>query len=86
MVTTGAVVSDFVYVIVNVSVDALPASSLAVMVIRLSPSPRVIPAAVQFAVPDAVPVPPRELDHVTPVTPSVSEAVPDIFRLEVSTP
>ena len=86
MVTTGAVVSGIVYVIVSVFVDALPSASVAVTVIRFSPSFRVIPALLQLDVPDAVPDPPRELDHATFVTPLSSEAVPAIFTLEVSTP
>ena len=69
MDTTGAVVSGFVYVKVNISVEVLPASSLAVTVIRFSPSPSAISETAQLVVPDAVPDHPLEFDHDTWVIP-----------------
>ena len=86
MVTTGAVVSGIVYVIVNESVDVLPAASLAVTLIRFSPSARLMPDAAQLSVPVAAPFPPRELDQDTWSTPSASDAVPAIFSCEVAIP
>ena len=54
---------------VRVSVAELPASSLAVTVMMLSlPQWRGRSEIVQSVVPDAVPLPPRLLVHVTPVT------------------
>ena len=61
---------------VRVAVPGLLAASLAVTVITLDPLWRAIPATDQFAVPVAVPLPPRLLDQLTCVTPTLSEAVP----------
>jgi len=61
---------------VIVAVPMLPAASRAVMVNTFEPSMRVILLAVQLVVPVAVPLPPRLFDHVTWVTPTLSDAVP----------
>ena len=58
------------------AVPVFPAASLAVKVIVFAPSCRPMLAAVQVAVPCAVPLPPRLLDQVTSVTASLSLAVP----------
>ena len=58
------------------SVLVLPAASRAVTVITLLPDCSVIEAADQVAVPLALPLPPRLLDQLTWVTPTLSEAVP----------
>ncbi len=54
----------------------MPAASAAVTVMTLTPLCRVIPDTDHDVVPIAVPLPPPLLDHVTRVTPTVSEAVP----------
>jgi hypothetical protein len=54
----------------------LPPASRAVTVRTLVPACKVTPAAVQLAVPVAVPEPPRLFAHVTCVTPTSSAAVP----------
>ncbi|PYN75950.1 MAG: hypothetical protein DMD96_26445 [Candidatus Rokuibacteriota bacterium] len=56
----------------------LPAASRAVTVSTFEPGCSTIPLAVQFVVPVAVPLPPRLFDHVTWVTPMLSDAVPPI--------
>jgi hypothetical protein len=73
MDTVGAVAS---YVTVRVAVPALPAASFAVTVSTFDPGCSAIPEADQLVVPDAVPLPPALLVHVTCVTPTLSAAVP----------
>jgi hypothetical protein len=73
IVTVGFVVSR---VTVNVSVLVLPAASRAVIVRTFDPDCRAIELIDQFVVPLAVPLPPRLLDQVTCVTPTLSDAVP----------
>jgi hypothetical protein len=73
IVTVGFVVSR---VTVNVSVLVLPAASRAVIVRTFDPDWREIELTDQFVVPLAVPLPPRLLDQVTWVTPTLSDAVP----------
>jgi hypothetical protein len=78
--TDGGVVSpeDGVYVIVIVAWPLFPAASYAVIVIRLLPLASGT-VAVQFVVPDAGPLPPvAAFAHVTPVTATLSAAVPVI--------
>ena len=75
MVTTGAVVSSPLRVIVSTSVETLPAASRAVTVTTLTPLCSAT-VALQLVVPVAVPFPPRSLDQVTCVTPTLSLAVP----------
>src|SRR5947207_14517950 len=50
-------------------------ASLAVIVMTLIPGASGT-APVQVVVPDAAPLPPAAFDHVTPVTPTLSHAVP----------
>jgi hypothetical protein len=54
----------------------LPAASRAVRVMTFVPVASGIPATLQFVVPVATPLPPRSLDHVTCVTPTLSDAEP----------
>jgi len=49
-----------------------------VTVSTFDPDWSTIPLALQLVVPVAVPLPPRLLDHVTWVTPMLSDAVPPI--------
>jgi hypothetical protein len=58
------------------AVPVLPAASRAVIVMTFAPVTSGIPAALQLVVPVAVPLPPRSLDHVTWVTPTLSAAEP----------
>ena len=62
----------------------LPEASSAVKVRRFSPSNRPIPAAVQFSVPLAVPLPPRSLRQLTATTPTLSDAVPATVSVALS--
>src|SRR5262249_52358065 len=71
--TVGAVGS---YATLTVAVPALPAASRAVTVTTFAPGCSAIPAAVHAVVPDAVPLAPRSVTHVTCVTPTLSTAVP----------
>ena len=65
------------YVTVIVSVPELPAPSLAVTVMVLSPLERLMPEIVQLAVPVTVPFPPLLLLHVTLLMPlTLSDALP----------
>ena len=65
------------YVTVIVSVPELPAPSLAVTVIVLSPLERLMPEIVQLAVPLADPFPPLLLLHVTLLIPlTLSDVLP----------
>lgn len=75
MVTAGAVLSKAT---VKVSVAVLPAASCATTEITLLPDSRVMPLAVQLAVPSAVPVAvePLTRDQVTEVTRRLSVEVP----------
>jgi hypothetical protein len=78
IVTTGFVLSVAVdEVTVSVSVLVLPAASRAVIVRVCEPLTRWMPAADQEVVPVATPEMPFELDHVTCVTPTLSDAVPE---------
>jgi len=79
-VTVGGVVS--LKVTVTVAVPMLPAASRPVTVSTFAPGCRTIPLAVQLVVPVAVPPPPRELVHVTWVTPTLSDAVPASVNTE----
>jgi hypothetical protein len=58
------------------STAVLPAASRAVTVSTFVPILRPLTLAIQALVPVAVPLPPRLLTHVIPVTPMLSEAVP----------
>ena len=82
MVMAGAVASGGVYVTVSVSDALLFAASRAVTVRTFDPLCSVTPEADQLVVPLAVPLPPRLLDQVTCVTPTLSDAVPP--RLSVA--
>src|SRR5262245_25061433 len=75
MVTAGFVVSGL-YVTVSWSVLVLPAASRAVTVRMLDPDCSVTELTDHDVVPLAVPLPPRLLDQVTWVTPTLSDAVP----------
>ena len=76
VVTVGLAVVE--YVTVNVSVDMLLTASFAVTVIRLEPATREILVIDHDVVPIAVPeVLLAELNQVTLVTPTLSEAVPE---------
>ena len=61
---------------VSVSLLLLPAASVAVTVIMLSPCANVMFEADQLVVPLAVPLPPMELAQVTETTPTLSLATP----------
>ena len=75
VVTVGALPA--LYVTVIVSVPELPAPSLAVTVMVLSPLERLMPETVQLAVPFAVPFPPLLLLQVTTLIPlELSDALP----------
>ena len=75
--TFGIFVLVDLYVTVMVSVAVLPALSLAVTVIVVSPFDKVMLEIVQFVVPLAVPLPPVLLLHVTLLIPLVpSDALP----------
>ena len=76
--TVGALtVGPVLYVTCNVSVPELPAPSLAVTVITLSPLDKIILETVQLAVPVAVPFPPLSLLHDTLLMPlTLSDALP----------
>ena len=79
IVTVGRVVSVPVPAVrftVRVVVAVLPEASRAVTVSTLEPVCRLMPLAVQLVVPEAVPLPPRPLTHVTWVTPTLSDARP----------
>ena len=67
------------YVTVTVSTPELPAASNAVTVMTFVPFCSGMPDALQVVVPDATPLPPRSLDHLTCVTPTLSVAVPPRF-------
>ena len=83
IVTVGRVVSvPVVRFTVKVVVAVLPAASRAVTVSTLEPTCRLMPLAVQLVVPEAVPLPPRLLAHVTWVTPTLSDARPANVRAE----
>jgi hypothetical protein len=56
----------------------LPAASRAVTVTTFAPLRSAILGTLQLVVPLAVPEPPRSLTHVTCVTPTLSDAVPEI--------
>lgn len=60
----------------------LPAASLAVTVMALLPDCSAMPDADHDAVPEQVPLPPLLFDHVTLLTPVLSEAVPPMLRVE----
>ena len=73
----GVIIGPEVYFTVIVSVAVLPALSLAVTVMVLSPFDRLMLEIVQLVVPLAVPLPPLLLLHVTLLTlPELSDAVP----------
>ena len=75
--TFGMFVLLDLYVTVMVSTAVLPALSLAVTVIVLSPFDRLMLEIVQLVVPIAVPLPPLLLVHVTSFIPLVlSDALP----------
>jgi hypothetical protein len=67
---------DVEYVTVIASVALLPAASCAVTVMMFDPPCSVIDGTVHAVVPLDDPPPPRLFDHVTTVTPRLSEAVP----------
>jgi hypothetical protein len=67
--------------IVIVSVPVFPAASLAVRVMTLFPSCRVMSGTDQLVVPEAEPEPPLSLDQVAWVTPKLSEDVPPIVMV-----
>lgn len=67
---------------VSVSVRVLPAASRAVTVNVVEPRTSEMLLVFQLAVPVAVPLPPRLLDQVTCVTPTLSEALPRNVMLE----
>jgi hypothetical protein len=64
-----------------VSLRVLFAASRAVTVMTLSPLDSDIPLWLQVVVPLQVPLPPLSLVQLTRVTPTLSEAVPPMFRL-----
>ena len=64
---------------VSESVWVLPAASLAVTVMTFCPLDRVMPDLLQLVVPLHDPLPPRLLDQLTLVTPTLSEALPLMF-------
>ena len=74
------------YVTSRVSVPVFPAASRAVTVIVLVPFCRVMPLTFHELVPLAVPLPPSEFDHVTCVTPVLSEAVPPRLSVALAAP
>ena len=77
IVTVGGVVSAGVYVTASVFVPpGLFAASCAVIVMLFKPLAREIPEQLQLVVPMHVPLPPVLFDHVTWVTPTLSDAVP----------
>jgi hypothetical protein len=57
-------------------VRTLPAASLAVIVITLSPILRSIGVVAHEVVPNAAPAPPRSFAHMTLTTPTSSDATP----------
>jgi len=63
----------------RVSTPEFPTASFAVTVIVFNPAIRVMPV-VQDVVPVQVPLPPALEDHVTVVTPILSDAVPEMLR------
>lgn len=65
-----------------VVVPLFPAASLAVTVMTLLPDCSVMPDADHEVVPEQVPEPPLSLDHVTAATPTLSEAVPPMERVD----
>jgi hypothetical protein len=67
----------------KLAVAVLPAASRAVTVMTFEPSTSRIPLTVQVVVPEAVPLPPRLLTHVTCVTPTLSLARPPRLSVEV---
>ena len=79
--TVGALtVVPVLYVTCSVSVPELPAPSLAVTVITLSPLDRLMLEIVQEAVPVAVPFPPLLLLHDTLLMPlELSDALPPML-------
>ena len=81
MVIAGAVESGGVYVTVRVSDALLFAASRAITVMTFDPLCNVTPEMDQPVVPLAVPLPPRSLDQVTWVTPTLSDAVPPRLRV-----
>jgi hypothetical protein len=74
--TVGFVISP--YVIVSLAVPLFPDASVAVTVITFAPIWSTIPGALHVLTPVHVPLPPRSFDHLTFVTPMLSEATPDI--------
>jgi hypothetical protein len=60
----------------------LPAASRAVTVTLFVPLSSTIPEAVQFVVPLAVPAAPRSVTQLTCVTPTLSDAVPEMVNGE----
>ena len=78
--TVGALTVVVLYVTCSVSVPELPAPSLAVTVITLSPLDKDILEIVQLAVPVAVPFPPLLLLHATlPIPLELSDALPPML-------
>jgi len=63
------------------SVPVLPAASCAVIVMMFAPLWSVM-AALQFVVPIATPLPPRSFDHLTCVTPTLSDADPPTVTVD----
>ena len=81
--TTGGIISIAVYVTVNVPVEELPAASLAVTMIGLLPETIEMPVIDHDVVPEAVPeVLLAEFVQVTDVTPTLSEAVPEMLMVD----
>ncbi len=68
---------------VSVAEPLLPDASNAVTVIKLVSGRHVIPLADQLVEPEAEPLPPRLLAHVTFTTPESSDAVPAISTVPV---
>ena len=82
MAMVGAVVSTVERVTVRIATPEFPAASRAVTVMTLDPLRSAMPVADQLMVPVAVPLPPWLFAQVTWVTPTLSEAVPAMFRDE----
>lgn len=86
MEIVGDAVSAAVTVTVNVAVAALPAASRAVNVRTFAPVCRAMPFALHAERPDAVPEPPRSLDHCIDCTPTLSLAFPPTVMVALDVP
>jgi hypothetical protein len=78
--TAGATVSFTVggeYVTLREALLSFPAASFALTTIIFSPARSVNEETDQLLVPTALPLPPLAFAHVTRVTPTLSEAVPE---------